>query len=107
MNGNSDDGATYTAIAGDTLHSMASALAAAINTSFPAMSAAASGAVISVTNNDTVGYHIASHVGNVSNVKETVTWAIRSMQINVWCGDLTSKFAFQQTLETLFAQPAI
>lgn len=101
---NSTNAATFTAVSGATLNSMAAGLVTAINATFSTMSASASGAVITITNNDTIAYHVTTAVGNTTSISETVKWACRSMQINVWCGDLTTKFAIQAAIETLLAQ---
>lgn len=102
-NGDSYDGATFSAPSGATLSSVATGLAAAIETVFPGITAIATGAVIAITNGTSVGYNVASNVGNVTNVAETVNWAIRNMQLNVWTGNLIQKFAIQQAMEQLFA----
>ena len=104
-NGDSNEAATYIAPSGSaTLNTMAAGLAAAIQTKFSGFSATASGSVITITNGQAVGYHIASSVGNRTDVSKAVKWAIRSMQINVWCGDLETKKNIRNAMEILLGQ---
>lgn len=100
-NADTTNAATYVSVGGDTLDTMATALAAAIHSTFPAITATASGAVITVTNGDTVGYNISSNVGSTTLVKESVKWACRSMQINAWSGDLVARAAIHECIEQL------
>lgn len=105
VNGNFNTATSCGAVSGDTLSSMATKLATAINAAaITGISASASGDVVTVSNSGPSGYHIYSNVGNTTTIAETVKWASRSMQINVWCGDLTTKFAIQQAIETLLSQ---
>lgn len=103
-NGDSNNAATFTAPAGATLQSMADGLANAIASKITTFQANSAGSVVTITNNDTAGYTVSSNVGNSVDVMETVNWAIRSMQINAWCGDLKTKYNIQSVLETLLAQ---
>ena len=101
-NGDFNDSATYVAVAGDTLAMVASGLAAAINAQFVGIIATASGPVVTVTNGAIDGYNVATNTGSTTTVKTATKWAVRSMQVNAWTGDLKTKSQIQQVIEDLF-----
>jgi hypothetical protein len=105
-NGNGQIGASYNAVSGDTLNSVATGLAAAINTNFAnnSITASANVAVVTITNsNETIGYQAATATGNVSTAREAVQWASRSYQIIAYSADLDDREAIQECIENVLA----
>lgn len=101
QNADVDDAATYVAIEGDGINEVAAGLAVSIHTQFPLLTAVATGPDIVITNGDTVGYQVATHTGNGSTVSLVTAWATRSMQINIWSGNLDTKFQLRLLIEEL------
>ncbi len=103
VNGDRNNSVSYTAPHGASLNSMATGLAAVINSSLSPVLAVAHGAVVTVTNGSTAGYHISSNVGNAIQIAEAIMWADSSMQINCWSGDLATKGLIRDTLVVFLA----
>lgn len=104
-NGVYQQGASYTSVSGDTLATMATNLAAAINTNFIAESiiATASGAVVTITNNGSEGFQVATASGNVAIGFEAVLWASRTYQIITYSATLDDREALQGCIENMLA----
>lgn len=100
INGDFNQAASATAIAGDTLATLATKLATAINTVFVSLvTATASGDVVTITNIGTAGFNLSSNTGNADTVKKAVLCAYRSYQLVIYCGDQDVREAIQEQIE--------
>lgn len=90
QNGNSRDAGVAVAASGETLTSLATKLAAAINgrsTLSSWISASSSGPVVTLTNNGSTDLILTSYAGNTRNLNRSVQKAHRNIRIVVWSGD--------------------
>jgi hypothetical protein len=105
LNGDTYFNTSYTVKSGDTVSAIATGLGAAVQAAQQTVTvaASASGAVLTLTNNGSVGYQVSSNVGITIQTREGILWACRYMQLNAWSGDLATKFKIQQAIEQQFA----
>lgn len=105
-NGDLNNASTYSCQLGDTLPSIATALAAEIETQAGpfGIHAVASGAVISLSNTGTAGFTVGTAVGSITTLKRATKEAFRNFQICLWSADLDASELLEDTIEqTLLA----
>lgn len=106
INGDYNNAAIASAdLVGETLSTLATKLAADINETLDDanVSATASGAVVTITNNGTFGYRMVSNCGNQLTINIAVKDALRNLQLNVWCSDEDLKETLNDTIESTLA----
>lgn len=58
---------------------------------------------VTVSNSGAAGFHVLTHVGNASIVKETVKWGNRNIQVTAWTGDLAVRSAIRLIVEEVLS----